>query len=175
MDDDDNTFYTNFSQNPEYEYNVDAWYSQVENWIFNGYYPATKYNIISLTDREIVSIRKNLHKFQHDLKKKVNKVLTEPMFFRLSTRSPKDAYIKLAPHLEILDTDNQLQKEMKLKIQLSLLKVSDFDEILVLMQNSQRVIEDLDFHIADETTKPSISIVLQQYRPSTKDEYRIFR
>lgn len=173
--DDDITFYTISPQKLEYEYNVDAWAENISNWIFKGYKPATTYIVMPLTDREIVAIIRNIYKLLNKLEKKINKILTKPMFFRLSTLSPKDAYIKLQPELEILLEDTQDKIEDKIKMQLKLLRVSNFKNIINLIQNSNRAIEDLKLYLAEENiTNANMSIILQEWRPSTGNEYRLF-
>ncbi len=170
-----NIFYTVPPQIVEYDYNVDSWLPFLFEWSFDGYKPYTNYTVISMTDREIVAIRRGIYKLLVNLKNKINNCLTKPMFFRLSTRSPKDAWQKLAPDLGINEDDTDEIKKYKYKAQIELLKVYSFKDIYRLIQNSQRCIEDIDFHLHDDSTNGlNLSIILQDWRPSTGDEYRIF-
>lgn len=111
------------------------------------------------------------------LKKRVECVFTRegaPMFFKLSTRSPKDAWQQIDPSIGVDEDDDDDTRRRKLELQTRLLCVNDFKDIMNLVRCSERLTDDLQQYIEHSTVDQTMCIVLQEWRPSYGEEYRCF-
>jgi hypothetical protein len=156
--------------------NTDQWIDVVEDikLTVDGarYKPFAKTKIVRMTDRELTAIVNKMPTMYKSLKTHVNKLLRNPMFFKLSTRSPKDAWAVLAPDLGILPIDSKELQLHKLNAQMELLKVKTFDDVLKLIYASERLKDDIRTYFDDHTLCPTL--VFQEWRQSTGTEYRSF-
>jgi hypothetical protein len=163
---------------PEDEYNVEKWLLPLRQWKFRGYSPLTAYRLVPLNDREIVALRRgNMDHFLAGLRQQVTRVLANgPMFLRLNTRSPKDAWQVMAPELECSGEPSSASNQDKQKRQLELLRVSSFEQVCTVLRASQRAIRDMDQVLEQTATSTStqLFLVFQKWRPSVGPEYRAF-
>jgi len=79
-------------------YTVDKWCKQIENFTitdeYGTYNPSTQYQLIKISINDVKYLKKN-NKFPDDIELEINNLLkNKSYFFRVSQRSPKDAYIK---------------------------------------------------------------------------------
>lgn len=170
VEDSDNQFYTNSLQWHDHSiYNVDAWCPGLQGWVEvdahgQSYRPCTDYDILPLTDTEVVALKRGLSVLLTSLSHRVNELLTTKgeRFFRLNTRSPKDAWQILSPELP---TEQQ---------QLELLNVKTFRDVTQLIHSSRRAQEDIDEHLMYAPTGSSLKLVFQNWRPCTGSEIRCF-
>ena len=137
------------------------------------YRPLGTYETIQLSDTELVGVRRAIKPLLKDLTGRLNTCLEHgPAFFRLSTRSPKDAWQTLNPDLGIDETDNEEQQNFKLAAQCKLCLVSHSDDVFGLITCSERLKEDIDLSIEQGH---EIRIILQTWRDiPPRSEYRIF-
>lgn len=156
------------SWDKSYNFNVDNWYKSVSSII-----PQTQ--LIPLTVLEVIGLLRGFDQFLVPLSQRVQTTIASfpllPIFFRLSTRSGKDAWEQLDPSLGI-DTEDQMEE--KIKRQLDLLKVSSYHDIICIIRASKRLRDDLLDFIEHGKSDQTISIVLQEWKPCTGIEYRCF-
>ena len=158
------------------DYTVDKWCKQIENFTIsdsNGTYkPITSYEMIKITKDDVKFFRKN-NKFTENIENEINKLFIQEnksYFFRVSQRSPKDAYLneykkrKTYHHSKLLELE-RLAKEK--------LNVKTLDEIYTLINKSKRVIEDFKLLIKDKQID-HLYLIFQDWRPSTGIEFRTF-
>lgn len=163
----------------DYQFNTDQWADAMKINQFSitidrhRYKPFAKTKIVRISDQEITAIMHNMPTLLKNLRKKVDGVLSrDPMFFKLSTRSPKDAWRELLPDVGINPSDSYEVKKTKIEQQTSLLLVSSFDDVLTLLHSSERARDDLRAYFEENTLCPTF--VFQEWRPSTSVEYRCF-
>lgn len=161
------------------QFNTDQWADAMKVNQFSitidghRYKPFAKTKIVRMSDREITAIMHNMPTLLKNLRKKVDGILSrEPMFCKLSTRSPKDAWRELLPEAGIDPDDPYDVKKRKIDQQTSLLLVSSFDYVLTLLRSSERTRDDLRAYFEEHTLCPTL--VFQEWRPSTSVEYRCF-
>lgn len=152
------------------EYTVDKWYRCVAGMTATTlegevYHPATKYHVFELSDTEYKCLR-NQGKLLSSIRERLNPLFPGTYFFRLSLRSPKDA---LEEKIPIEENDSHEVKLKKKRKQLDALKISSVRSIVPLLKKSRRVREDLEMYQED-----SVSLIFQDWRPSTGPEYRCF-
>jgi hypothetical protein len=157
-------------------YTVDKWFSKVNNWYANDingdkYKPATNYQLIEITIDDVNFLFLN-KKFPEHVEKQLYELLDDSnsYFFRVSQRSPKDAYKN-----EYKAKDNDSCKtKLKLEVARKLkLLVTNINQVYDLIFRSERVIEDLEL-LVQQTEIKSLHLVFQQWRPSSGIEFRLF-
>ena len=98
-------------------------------------------------------------------------------FFRVSQRSPKDAWAKELKAKKSDTPERKLELEQQRK---SKLCVSNLDQIYPLIFKSKRVQEDFELFINQSDKEnsqikvPNLYLVFQDWRPSNGVEYRLF-
>jgi hypothetical protein len=166
-----------YSLESDNAYTVDKWFQLVNDWTpldIDGiqYNSATSYNLIQFDISDCKYILKT-KSFPLNLDLKIAQVLNEnKYFFRVSQRSPKDAY---AEEYKANPADSYKQKlllEIKRKEKLL---VGSTQEVLDLIFRSKRVMEDLELFVekSNQTVK-ELHFVFQPWRPSTGVEFRLF-
>lgn len=164
-----------YSLESDNAYTVDKWYKLVEGCEFtdiNGlkYKPATTYKLVRFDISDCVHIL-STHTFPPSLEYKITNALdSNRYFFRVSQRSPKDAYGK---EYQAQPTDSHNKKlflEIKRKEKLL---VSSPNQVLDLIFRSKRVMEDLELFINQDNIS-ELYLVFQPWRPSQGVEYRLF-
>ena len=161
-----------------YDYTIDKYLHLFDNLfistIKDEYYKCNlDYTLIEFTNSERLYFYKN-NCFSKELTEKINKLfdIKKEYFFKLSNRSPKDILEK--GELEILDDDHRTIKTEKKIKQLNILKITKIDDIIYLIKNSKRCIEDIIEYNKDYTKK--LYFVFQEWRPNLGKsvEYRCF-
>lgn len=150
------------------DYTVDKWCKKMEEFKIDDYHPATKYNLIKITIKDVKYFLKN-KKFcdvnQINDLLKINK-----FFFRVSQRSPKDAYKK---EYKAKNKDTPERKLELEKLRKSKLLVHNISEIYDLIKRSKRVMEDFKLLVKQKQVT-ELYLVFQEWRESTGVEYRCF-
>jgi len=169
-----------------YAFNVENWYKSLNGWIIHDksgapYMPCAKCKVIRITIQEAVCLIRGMAtgcKSLKRLKKMVEHVLTSegtPMFFKLSTRSAKDAWQQIDPSIGVdEEEDDDYTRRRKLELQTELLRVHEFKDILDLIRCSERLMDDLQQYIEHSSVDQTMCVVLQEWRPSSGEEYRCF-
>jgi len=144
------------------DYNLDKWFYKLQDDFVDIYQEKYKaiqdYTLLEISkdninyfidNREFKDIyRLQITELITSLK---NKYLDSYLFFRLNTRSPKDI-LENKPELEILDSDDRKIKINKKIKQLEILKISNYEDIIYLLNNSKRVKEDIELFINSNTS-----------------------
>ncbi len=148
-----------------YVFNVDQWFSCVKHLC-----PKTKFIKLSIQDTILL-----LHGVSRHLEDKINKCIgNKEVFFKLSTRSGKDAWQVIDPTLGIDEEDDIETRKTKAQKQLDILRVSSCADIVRIIKVSERLQDDLNQYINHATPGQTMCIVLQEWRPSQGIEYRCF-
>jgi hypothetical protein len=151
-------------------YTVDKWCKKMEQFKINNYYPATKYNLIKITISDVKFLYKN-NKFPDIIENEINELLKiNKYFFRVSQRSPKDAYKKEYKAKKKDSPERKLELE---KLRKSKLLVHNICEIYDLIKKSKRVSEDFKLFIKQKNIQ-ELYLVFQEWRESDGVEYRCF-
>jgi hypothetical protein len=164
-----------YSLESDNAYTVDKWYKLVDGWICNDidgnkYKPATSYKLVRFDISDCVYILKT-QSFPPTLESKITSTLdSSKYFFRVSQRSPKDAYVQEYPALPTDSHKDKLYKEIKRKEQLL---ISSQTQVLDLIFRSKRVMEDLEQFVGQQVIK-ELYFVFQPWRPSQGVEFRLF-
>ncbi|RYE38598.1 MAG: hypothetical protein EOP48_26835 [Sphingobacteriales bacterium] len=77
----------------------------------------------------------------------------------MSTRSPKDTWIKVDESLGISPDDSSTTKIDKIQRQLNLCKVDNVHQVMMLINNSERLQSDIDLHIEKADHNHHMSLV----------------
>ena len=164
-----------YSLESDNAYTVDKWYKLVSKWIAfdidgHEYYPATQYKLIVFDISDAIHIL-TTKTFPVNIETQINKILQiQSYFFRISQRSPKDAYANEFIASETDSYKHKLFLEIKRK---QMLLVSSISNILDLIFRSKRVMEDLEQFVNQNIIK-ELHLVFQPWRASTGIEYRLF-
>lgn len=145
----------------DYRFNVDVWAPLLEDFEF-----CSHYRIYPLSFQEIVAIQNGMIPLLRRLQLWVKETIArypEGMFFRIGTRSPKDVWKQCAPELE----DNP-------DAQIALCRVTSMDDILYLCKYSERMIDDMRYHLEKYLGKQHLCVVLAPWRPRRGTEWRCF-
>jgi len=165
-----------YSLEQDNAYTVDKWYMHVNNWYANdingnSYKPATNYILVEVTIEDVKYFL-NKQKFKKKVRDQINKLFenSNKYFFRVSQRSPKDAYKKEYQ----ANNNDSYRKKLKLEnLRKSKLLVSELDNVYDLILRSERVMEDLELLVKQNEVK-SLHLVFQEWRPSNGIEFRLF-
>jgi hypothetical protein len=91
------------------------------------------------------------HRVFENLRGRVQSFFPSPCFFRLSTRSPKDAWRSLDADLGIdPEQDDASERDRKYEQQMRLLRVKSFEDVLRLLRSSERCTDDLQMFVEKE-------------------------
>lgn len=158
------------------KYMVDYWCKHLEKFEHtdnngNKYKPCTSYELIKISINDVKYLNKN-KKFPIRIEKKINKLFEsdKKYFFRVSQRSPKDAFAKELKAKKSDSPNKKLQLELERK---SKLYVGNLELIYLLISKSKRLTEDFELFI-NQTDVKNLYLVFQNWRPSTGVEYRLF-
>jgi hypothetical protein len=151
-------------------YTVDKWCKKMEEFVIDDYNPATKYHLIKISIKDVKYYLKN-KKFAEEVQNQINDLLKiDKFFFRVSQRSPKDAYKKEYKAKNKDSCEKKLELE---KLRKSKLLVENIQDIYDLIKKSKRVME--DFRLLSKQKKiTELYLVFQEWRESTGVEYRCF-
>ena len=155
-------------------YTVDKWCHYIEQFTVtddNGIYnPSTTYKLIKITINDVKYYKKN-KKFPNNIECEINNILNNnSYFFRISQRSPKDAFMKEYKPKKSYHYSKLLELE---KLRKEKLMVNSINQIYILINKSKRVKE--DFLLFSKQNKiDSLYLVFQEWRPSNGVEYRTF-
>ena len=161
-----------------YLYTVDKYINLFDNFyattIDNKKYKCNiDYILFEFAPLERLYYQRN-KKFSKYLSNQLNKIFDnkKKYFFKLSNRSPKDILEK--GELEILEDDHRTIKTEKKIKQLDILKVTNIDDILFLLNHSKRCIEDIEEYNKDYTKK--LYLCFAKWRPNLGKsvEYRCY-
>lgn len=164
-----------YSLESDNAHTVDKWCGLVDGWecldIDNiKYKPATSFKLVRFDISDCVYIL-NTRLLPPSLESKIVQVLdSNKYFFRVSQRSPKDAY---AQEYQAQPTDkasHKLLMEIKKKEKLLIWTPS---QVLDLIFRSKRVMEDLEQFINQDKIL-ELYFVFEPWRPSQGVEYRLF-
>lgn len=155
-------------------YTVDKWCQYVEQFTItdnNGIYnPCTMYKLIKITINDVKYYKKN-KKFSNNIETEINNILqNNSYFFRISQRSPKDAYMKEYKPKKIYHYSKLLELE---KLRKEKLLVNSINQIYTLINKSKRVKEDFILFMKQNIID-SLYLIFQDWRPSNGIEYRTF-
>jgi len=145
----------------DYRFNVDIWAPFLADLDV-----CSRYSIYPLSNQEIVAIQNGMMPLLRRLQAWVIQCINanpEGMFFRLGTRSPKDVWKQCATHLE----DN-------IDAQIALCRITSMADILRLCKYSERMIDDMRYHLEKYQGTQSLCIVLAPWRPRRGIEWRCF-
>ncbi len=162
---------------PDFDYQ--RWATYLRDWKRAGpngvpYSPFGSFTSIAVSNRQLVGIQRDIGSLTKGIHRAVDRALQDgPRFFRLSTRSPKDAWMRLAPDLGIEDTDDNGTKRRKLAAQTRLCMVSSYDDVHRLLGISDRLQEDMAYHIEHAPEDDVMHIILAEWR-NVDREVRIF-
>lgn len=167
---------SNYSLQQDNDYTVDKWYKNITDWYANdingnSYKPATNYILIEITIEDVQYFL-NKKKFKKKVRYEINKLFenSNKYFFRVSQRSPKDAYKKEYQE----NVNDSYKKKLELEIlRKSKLLVSELNNVYDLILRSERVKEDLELLVKQDQIK-SLHLVFQEWRPSNGIEFRLF-
>lgn len=145
-------------------------------------YNLSEWFAFELSNQDIAALLQGLKPMLAGFKERfydsrTSKKLEFPLFFKLSTRSGKDAYLKLKPELEVQKADSIATKRRKWEQQLDYLKASSVNDIILNFGSSQRIKDDLQNHLDRPDTMPSISmnIIYQPWEHRFIDQqFRVF-
>lgn len=158
------------------KYMVDYWCKQISKFELNGtdglpYNPCTTYKLIKISIDDVLFLFKN-KRFPNLVQNKINKLFQgdNKYFFRVSQRSPKDAWSKELKAKKSDTPERKLELELERK---SKLYVGEIKQIYDLIFKSKRVQEDFKLFI-NQTTIKNLYLVFQDWRPSNGVEYRLF-
>ena len=156
---------------------VDRWCKEIEKFTHidldgNVYNPSTTYELIKISISEVKFLNKN-KRFTKKVENQITKLFdngNKKYFFRVSQRSPKDAYRKELKAKKSDSPERKLELELERKAKLH---VGTLEEIYTLIDKSNRVQEDFELFVT-QTKVRSLYLVFQNWRPSTGVEYRLF-
>lgn len=155
---------------------VDYWCRQISKFEHTGtngklYKPCTTYKLVKISICDVKYLNKN-KRFPISIEKKINKLFEQgdKYFFRVSQRSPKDAWAKELKAKKSDTPERKLELELERK---SKLYVSELSQIYLLIFKSKRVQEDFDLFV-NQSIVTNLHLVFQDWRPSTGVEYRLF-
>lgn len=159
------------------KYMVDKWCKQIEKFKHydldgNEYSPTTTYKLVKISIRDVNFLNVN-KKFPKKVENQIVKLFengTKKYFFRVSQRSPKDAWKKELKAKKSDSPERKLELELERK---SKLHVGSLEQIYPLIFKSERVQEDFELFISQSVVK-YLYLVFQDWRPSTGIEYRLF-
>jgi hypothetical protein len=159
------------------KYMVDKWCKQIQKLTFNGqdgkeYHPSTNYKLVKITIDDVKYLFK-YKKFPLKVENQIKKIFDDgknKYFFRVSQRSPKDAWKKELKAKKSDPPERKLELELERK---SKLYVGTLEEIYCLIKKSERVQEDFDLFVSQSKVK-FLHLVFQDWRPSDGVEYRLF-
>ena len=151
-------------------YTVDKWCKKMEDFIIDNYNPATKYDLIKISIKDVKYYLKN-KKFAEEVENQINSLLKiNKFFFRVSQRSPKDAYKK---EYKAKNKDSPEKKLELEKLRKSKLLVENIQDIYNLIRKSKRVMEDFKL-LVKQNKITELYLVFQEWRESSGVEYRCF-
>ena len=162
---------------PDFHYA--RWASHLQHWrrkdaSGTDYAPFGSFSLVEVTNTQLVGLKRNISSLLIKLSKAVDKVLeSKSMFFRLATRSPKDAWQRLAPELGIADSDTACIRQAKLQAQMRLCLVQNFDDVRKLVLCSERLQEDLDYQIEHAPEHDVMNLIFVTWRDIAR-EVRLF-
>jgi hypothetical protein len=164
-----------------YPFNVENWCESLAQWTVTdargSYKPCTSYAVIPISVHEATCLLRGFRSLLKPLERAVTRALPCRRFFKLSTRSPKDAWMVLsdAPEaLAIHDDDDQHVQIEKLQKQQAFMGVRTFADVCNLVRSSIRLREDLQLYVDHAAPSDTMAIILQDWRPSAGLEYRCF-
>jgi hypothetical protein len=170
------------------KYMVDYWCKQISKFELIGtdglvYKPCTNYQLVKISIQDVKYLNLN-KRFPHKVEKKINKLFIggKKYFFRVSQRSPKDAWAKELKAKKSDTPERKLELELERK---SKLYVGNLDQIYPLIFKSKRVQEDFELFVNQahkensqienpQIKVPNLYLVFQDWRPSNGVEYRLF-
>jgi len=170
-----NFLYMEYSLESDNIYTVDKWYKLISEWTCKDidgstYNSSTTYKLVRFDISDCIFILKN-KSFPSKLESNITKTLdNNKYFFRVSQRSPKDAYAEEYKAKESDSYKHKLFLENKRKEKLL---VSSSKDVLDLIFRSKRVLEDLDLFINQDKID-ELYFVFQPWRPSRGVEFRLF-
>jgi hypothetical protein len=119
-----------------YPFNVENWCESLAQWTVTdargSYKPCTSYAVIPISVHEATCLLRGFRSLLKPLERAVTRALPCRRFFKLSTRSPKDAWMVLsdAPEaLAIHDDDDQHVQIEKLQKQQAFMGVRTFADV----------------------------------------------
>lgn len=165
---------------PEFDFHI--WADRLKSWIIEDndlkYKPMARVKLLKIDDRILVDLRRNMKSHLcHNFERRVNHLIKKHdlHFFRLSTRSPKDAWMILDPSLDVDDSDDEQVKKLKIQKQISMCHVNNFSDIRKLVGSSQRLQEDIDYYFEHSYKTPNMALILEEWRDfSFENEFRCF-
>jgi hypothetical protein len=165
------------------KYMVNYWCKQLSKFELVGtngmaYKPCTTYKLVKISIGDVKYLNLN-KRFPNHIEKKINKLFTDGQkyFFRISQRSPKDAWAKEIKAKKSDTPEKKLELELERK---SKLHVKNLDQIYPLIFKSKRVQEDFELFVNQSNEEnsqikvPNLYLVFQDWRPSNGIEYRLF-
>jgi hypothetical protein len=170
------------------KYMVDYWCKQLSKFELVGtdgqlYKPSTSYKLVKISIGDVIYLNMN-KKFPSNIENKINKLFKDDnkYFFRVSQRSPKDAWAKELKAKKSDTPERKLELEQLRKSKLLVSKISD---IYPLIFKSKRVQEDFELFVNQSNEEnsqieksqikvPNLYLVFQDWRPSNGVEFRLF-
>lgn len=152
------------------DFDFQRWAGYFQNFTVTGrsgkeYQAFAEFTIFELSNQQLIGLKRGIAPLIKPLADKLDRFLkSEAKFFRMSTRSPKDAWIKLAPELGIDEGDTPGTAAHKLQSQFRLCYVQNWRDIVNLVKTSERVQDDMDHHITVATQSHKMSIILIDIR-----------
>ena len=170
---------------PDFDY--DKWARYLVKWRFSShrddsfYEPFADYRNIELLNQELVALKQHLHPLLRSLVIKIDQLITEAnsqnklFFFRMSTRSPKDAWMHLSPELDVIPSDSLKTQCTKHQQQINFCRSPDSTHILKLVAMSERLQSDLDLHIEKASSSHCMSFVFVPWKVfNVQNQIRVF-
>ena len=149
------------------------WCNKLQDNIIDIYQEKYKciqdYSLLELNKEDIIYFLE--HKtFDKNIKLKIinliinlqNKYQDNYLFFKLNTRSPKDV-LEFNNDLEILDKDTHKIKITKKIKQLNVLKISNYQDIVTLLNTSKRTKTDMTDYINNSNEKDRLYLVFTKW------------
>jgi len=140
------------------EYNLENWYNKLKNVDFldiynNKYSSVQNYKLIEISKDDIINFQKD-NTFSEIIKQEIMSILEldSNYFFRLNTRSPKDV-LEYNTDIEIFDDDCREVKLNKKIKQLEILKITNYQDVIYLINKSKRLQEDIQDFVDNKFNK----------------------
>ena len=172
----ENNYESEYTLESGKKYMVDYWCKQISKFELVGndgipYKPCTTYKLVKISINDVIYLNMN-KRFPHQIEKKINKLFEkgDKYFFRVSQRSPKDAWAKELKAKKSDSPERKLELELERK---SKLFVGNINQIYPLIHKSKRVQEDFELFIS-QSKITNLYLVFQDWRPSNGVEYRLF-
>lgn len=166
-------------------FSIENWYLALQTLTFRSVFLSLNHEDILFLMHGASSSHYQPHKFEKILNKKLNELHEKTCFVRLSTRSPKDSTslfdsasnIMRDDHTYWPETSNKNQQLVSLTASLAkAMKVKNGKEIIELLQNSNRIYNDLLSLVSlQDSEEKTTKIILREWVDIRPDhEFRVF-